>query len=168
MAFRDRQQYNDAHNRVSWRCSIANSSLRGRRCRSTLVLRFAVGRATRFPAKGTTSTAYWIDGALADCFILDLDHDAFQAVVDGYWKAFDESGAFFAIEQKMTTVRSKLIDVGKKGKKVKYPRDGKEKSIKISRSRTKITIGGEKAQRKDLKAGLWSARRRTARAPTRG
>ena len=86
--------------------------------------------------------------------ILDLDHDALQAVVDGYWKAFDESGAFFSIEQKMTTVRSELIDVGKKGKKVKYLRDGKEKSIKISRSRTKITIGGEKAQRKDLRAGL--------------
>ena len=86
--------------------------------------------------------------------ILDLDHDALQAVVAGYWKAFDESGAFFTVEQKMTTVRSKLIDVGKKGKKVTYLRDGNEKSIKISRSRTKITIGGEKAQREDLKAGL--------------
>ena len=86
--------------------------------------------------------------------ILDLDHDALQAVVAGYWKAFDESGAFFSVEQKMTTVRSKLIDVGKKGKKVTYLRDGNEKSIKISRSRTKITIGGEKAQREDLEAGL--------------
>ena len=27
--------------------------------------------------------------------ILDLDHDSLQSVVDGYWKAFDESGAFF-------------------------------------------------------------------------
>lgn len=86
--------------------------------------------------------------------ILDLDHDALQAVVDGYWKAFDESGAFFSIEQKMTTVRSELLDVGKKGKKIAYLRDGQEKSIKISRSRTKITIGGEKAERGDLKVGL--------------
>ena len=86
--------------------------------------------------------------------ILDLDHDTLQAVVDGYWQAFDESGAFFSVEQKMTTVRSKLVDVGKKGKKVTYLRDGDERTIKISRSRTKITIGGEKAQRGDLKAGM--------------
>lgn len=86
--------------------------------------------------------------------ILDLDHDALQAVVDGYWRAFDESGAFFSVEQKMTTVRSRLVDVGKKGKKVTYLRDGEEKTIKISRSRTKITIGGEKAERGDLKAGM--------------
>ena len=86
--------------------------------------------------------------------ILDLDHDALQAVVDGYWQAFDESGAFFSVEQRMTTVRSKLVDVGKKGKTVTYLRDGDERTIKISRSRTKITIGGEKAQRGDLKAGM--------------
>ena len=86
--------------------------------------------------------------------ILDLDHDALQAVVDGYWQAFDESGAFFSVEQKMTTVRSKLVDVGKKGKTVTYLRDSEERTIKISRSRTKITIGGEKAQRGDLEAGM--------------
>ena len=86
--------------------------------------------------------------------ILDLDHDALQAVVDGYWMAFDESGAFFSIEQRMTTVRSALLDVGSKGKKITYLRDGEEKTIKISRSRTKITIGGEKAQRGDLAVGL--------------
>ncbi len=86
--------------------------------------------------------------------ILDLDHDALQAVVEGYWQAFDSSGAFFSVEQKMTTVRSELLDVGKKGKKITYLRDGKEKTIKISRSRTRITIGGEKAQRGDLKTGL--------------
>ncbi|MGI9336196.1 MAG: hypothetical protein ACR2RL_23865, partial [Gammaproteobacteria bacterium] len=86
--------------------------------------------------------------------ILDLDHDALQAVVAGYWNAFDESGAFFSVEQRMTSVRSELLDVGKKGKKITYLRDGEEKSIKISRSRTKITIGGSEAQREDLKAGL--------------
>ena len=86
--------------------------------------------------------------------ILDLDHDALQAVVDGYWKAFDESGAFFSVEQKMTSIRSELLDVGKKGKKITYLRDGEEKSIRISRSRTKITIAGNEAQREDLKAGL--------------
>ena len=32
--------------------------------------------------------------------ILDLDHDALQAVVDSYWSAFDRIGAFLYVGQK--------------------------------------------------------------------
>ena len=50
--------------------------------------------------------------------ILDLDHGALQAVEDGYWQAFDGSNAFFSVEQKITSVRSELLDVGDEGKKI--------------------------------------------------
>ncbi|MDA9982326.1 tripartite tricarboxylate transporter substrate-binding protein, partial [Gammaproteobacteria bacterium] len=86
--------------------------------------------------------------------ILDLDHVALQALVDGYWKAYDESGAFFSVDQKLITVNSELVDVGKDGESVVYLSDGEKKSIRISRTRTRVEITGNTAARSQLKPGM--------------
>ena len=40
------------------------------------------------------------------------------------------------------------------GRKISLMHDGKEVSAKVSGSRTKITVGGKKAKRKAVKAGM--------------
>ena len=62
---------------------------------------------------------------------------------------------FFSVEQTLSTVKSELLNVGKKGRSVTYLRDGEEKTIDISRTRTRIEIGGEVGAREELKVGMY-------------
>lgn len=86
--------------------------------------------------------------------ILDLDHDALQAVVEGYWKAFDDSGAFFSVDPKATTVKTVLLDIVENGEMVVYSRAGQDRTIKISRTNTSVEIGGSVTTRDQLKPGM--------------
>lgn len=53
------------------------------------------------------------------------------------------------------TVTGALLKVGKKGKTIVFNGpDGKKVKAKVSGSRSKVTIGGKKAKRKKLKAGM--------------
>ena len=51
-------------------------------------------------------------------------------------------------------VTAKLDEVGKKGKKIKFKGKKGQISSSISKSRTKVTIGGKDAKRGDLKTGM--------------
>ena len=53
-----------------------------------------------------------------------------------------------------TKITAALDEVGKKGKVIKFQGKGSQVSSSISKSRTKITIGGKDAKRGDLKAGM--------------
>jgi len=91
--------------------------------------------------------------------ILDKDHDEMQAIVKSYWAAFDKHGAFFKQKQKMTKVKSKLVDVKKKGKRVVFiDSNGQKTKIKVHRRRTKVYIGGKRQKGKKglamLKKGM--------------
>ncbi|MFQ5960803.1 MAG: tripartite tricarboxylate transporter substrate-binding protein [Candidatus Methylomirabilales bacterium] len=91
--------------------------------------------------------------------ILDKDHDELQALVKSYWAAYDKHGAFFKQKQKMIKVKSKLVDVKKKGKRVVFiDSNGKKTKIKVHRRRTKVYIGGKRQKGKKglamLKKGM--------------
>ena len=91
--------------------------------------------------------------------ILDKDHDEMQAIVKSYWAAFDKHGAFFKQKQKITKVKSKLVDVKKKGKQVIFiDSNGQKTKIKVHRRRTKVYIGGKRQKGKKglamLKKGM--------------
>lgn len=69
----------------------------------------------------------------------------------------DEQLAALAKEKgldKMPSVQVTLKQVGDGGRNVSFDVSGKEHTAEISSSRTKISIAGNKADRKDLKAGL--------------
>jgi putative tricarboxylic transport membrane protein len=51
-------------------------------------------------------------------------------------------------------VKAKLISVGNGGREIEFPAKGKNVKLKVSSSRTKVSIGGQKAARADLKAGM--------------
>ena len=96
---------------------------------------------------------------IAPANILDMDHPEMLALLGSFWGAFDKHGAFFKTKLKMTKVSSKLLKVGKKGKKVTFiDTDGKKKKIKVHRRRTKVYIGGKRVKGKKglkmLKAGM--------------
>jgi tripartite-type tricarboxylate transporter receptor subunit TctC len=91
--------------------------------------------------------------------ILDMDHPEMLTLVRSFWGAFDKHGSFFKTKLKVTKVSSKLLKVGKKGKKVTFvDTDGKKKKIKVHRRRTKVYIGGKRVKGKKglkmLKTGM--------------
>ncbi len=91
--------------------------------------------------------------------ILDKDHDEMQAIVKSYWAAYDKHGAFFKQKQKVIKVKSKLVDVLKKGKNVVFiDSNGQKTKIKVHRRRTKVYIDGKRQKGKKglamLKKGM--------------
>ena len=91
--------------------------------------------------------------------ILDMDHPEMLTLVRSFWSAFDKHGSFFKTKLKVIKVSSKLLKVGKGGKKVTFiDTDGKKKTIKVHRRRTKVSIGGKRVKGKKglkmLKAGM--------------
>ncbi len=96
---------------------------------------------------------------IAPANILDMDHPEMLALLGSFWGAFDKHGAFFKTKLKLTKVKSKLLDVKKKGKYVYFTgTDGKKTKIKVHRKKTKVTIGGKRVKGKKglkmLKAGM--------------
>lgn len=69
----------------------------------------------------------------------------------------DEQLAALAKEKgldKMPSVQTTLKAVADGGRAITFVADGKEQNAEVSSSRTQISIAGNKAERKDLKAGL--------------
>ncbi len=58
------------------------------------------------------------------------------------------------VEIPVVTVRTSLMEISSDGKKIKFMSGDKTVKAKISGSRTKITINGQEANRKALKAGM--------------
>jgi sarcosine oxidase gamma subunit len=54
----------------------------------------------------------------------------------------------------MPSVQTTLKAVAEGGRSIQFEAEGKEHSAEVSSSRTQITIAGQKAERKALKAGL--------------
>ncbi|MCZ6812538.1 MAG: hypothetical protein O7F14_00600 [Alphaproteobacteria bacterium] len=54
----------------------------------------------------------------------------------------------------MFTTKGKISEIKRKGRRIRISEKGKEYKVKISRSRTAVTIGGKSAPRKNLKVGM--------------
>lgn len=59
-----------------------------------------------------------------------------------------------SVKVAMFTSKGKIIEVKRKGRRIRISEKGKEYKVKISRSRTAVTIGGKSAPRKNLKVGM--------------
>jgi len=104
-------------------------------------------------AKALADPELLAEAKKADRPIDFMPADELAALYKDILSASDEVIAKFS-ETPSTKVTAKLDAVEDKGKLIKFPGTGAQVASAISKSRTKITIGGKEADRKNLKAGM--------------